>query len=73
MNGLKDKIVLITGGAGGIGAAAAERFAAAGVALETLSSYEAIVAEARSSGAIPEEYESILREWRRNPSAWGRK
>ena len=30
MNGLKDKIVLITGGAGGIGAAAAERFAAEG-------------------------------------------
>lgn len=30
MNGIGDKIVLITGGAGGIGAAAAERFAAEG-------------------------------------------
>ena len=30
MNGIRDKIVLITGGAGGIGAAAAERFATAG-------------------------------------------
>ena len=30
MNGIRDKIVLITGGAGGIGAAAAERFAAEG-------------------------------------------
>ncbi|MDO9217787.1 MAG: SDR family NAD(P)-dependent oxidoreductase, partial [Lacisediminimonas sp.] len=33
MQGLKDKVVLITGGAGGIGAALCRRFAAEGAAV----------------------------------------
>lgn len=51
---------------------AAERFAEAGVALDTLSSYSALVEEAGEQGYISPEAKDVLHEWRKNPSEWGR-
>lgn len=51
---------------------AAARFAEAGVALDTLSSYSALVEEAVDQGYISPEAKNVLHEWRKNPSEWGR-
>lgn len=49
----------------------AERnFDAAGVKLITLSHYDAVLAEARSTGYITEEQEAVLAEWRQSPATW---
>lgn len=50
---------------------AAERFSAAGVHLDTLSSYQAILEAGLSSGTLKEQDTETLREWRRSPSTWG--
>ncbi len=51
---------------------AAGRFAEEGVALDTLSSYSALVEEAVDQGYISPEAKDVLHEWRKNPSEWGR-
>ena len=50
---------------------AAERFAEAGVVLDTLSNYHALIAEARSRGQVSEAQADILQDWRRSPAQWG--
>ena len=51
---------------------AAERFAADGVTLETLSSYQAILDAALAAGRLRDQDIETLRAWRRDPSAWAR-
>lgn len=55
MNGLKDKVVIVTGGAGGIGAALCRRFATEGSAVAifdlNLDGAEKLAAELRANGA----------------------
>ena len=50
---------------------AEQAFKEAGVKLLTLSNYEAILAEAVSTGYIKESDVEVLREWRKNPAEWG--
>ena len=50
---------------------AAERFAESKVALDTLSNYHALIAEARTRGLVDEAQADILRAWRRSPAEWG--
>lgn len=49
---------------------AAQRFAESGVALETLSSYQAILDAALAAGKLRDADMETLRAWRRDPSAW---
>ena len=51
---------------------AEEAFRAADVKLLTISDYEHVVAEAISTGFISSDDEALLREWRQNPSEWGK-
>lgn len=49
---------------------ASENFRSAGVTLDTLSNYEAMITLAAAQGYVrPEELET-LKEWRRNPAEW---
>ena len=50
---------------------AAERFADKGVALSTLSCYQAILEAGLSAGTLRTQDLETLREWRRSPSTWG--
>ena len=50
---------------------AAERFTASGVALDTLSSYPAILEAAVASGKLQDTDLEMLQTWRKDPSAWG--
>ncbi|MCF0196279.1 MAG: orotate phosphoribosyltransferase [Bacteroidaceae bacterium] len=45
-------------------------FAEAGVQLTTLTNYEAVVAEAASTGYIKESEIALLDEWRKDPANW---
>ena len=49
---------------------AEEAFAAAGVQLETISSYDAVVEAALEAGILSPSDEDTLREWRRSPQTW---
>lgn len=49
---------------------AGERFAASGVALNTLSDYAHLVEQASESGYIAEKQLETLRAWRANPQQW---
>lgn len=49
-----------------------ERFAEAGVRLDTVSNYETLVDVAGECGYIPEEAKGVLHQWRANPSEWGK-
>ena len=49
---------------------AAEKFAAAGIRLETLSNYQAILEEALATDYITEEDLDTLHEWRKDPANW---
>ncbi len=49
---------------------AVHNFEKAGVRLITLSHYDAVLAEARSTGYITSEQEAILAEWRQSPATW---
>ena len=51
---------------------AEEAFREAGVKLVTISDYEHVVAEAVATGYIKAEDEALLKEWRKNPSEWGK-
>jgi len=51
---------------------AEEAFREAGVKLVTISDYEHVVAEAVATGYIKPEDEAMLKEWRKNPSEWGK-
>ena len=51
---------------------AEEAFREAGVKLITLSNYNAVVEQAAETGYIKEEEKSVLAEWRKNPSEWGK-
>ncbi len=50
---------------------AAERFAAAGVPLSTLSNYGALIDEATAAGVVKESDVEVLRNWRLDPANWG--
>ena len=50
---------------------AEQAFKEAGIKLLTLSNYEAILAEAVSTGYIKESDVEVLQEWRKNPAEWG--
>ena len=49
---------------------AEKAFKEAGVELVTLTNYEAVVAQALSTGYIKEEEVELLNQWRKAPSAW---
>ncbi len=51
---------------------AEKAFAEAGVKLLTLTNYEAVVAQALSTGYIKETDVPLLGEWRQNPPEWGK-
>ncbi|MBQ7180421.1 MAG: orotate phosphoribosyltransferase [Bacteroidaceae bacterium] len=51
---------------------AEKAFAEAGVQLLTLTNYEAVVAQALSTGYIKENDVPLLGEWRKNPAEWGK-
>ena len=51
---------------------AAERFAQAGVTLDTLSDYGALIEEATLAGLVKPSEAEVLREWRENPAGWKR-
>ena len=51
---------------------AEKAFAEAGVKLLTLTNYEAVVAQALSTGYIKETDVPLLGEWRQNPAEWGK-
>ncbi len=51
---------------------AEEAFRAADVKLLTISDYEHVVAEAIATGFISSDDEALLRQWRQNPSEWGK-
>lgn len=51
---------------------AEQAFSEAGVQLYTLSDYDSVIQEAKSSGYIKEEQLLLLQEWRKNPAEWGR-
>lgn len=50
--------------------AAEENFARAGVQLDTLSNYNALIAEAVGQGYVQAADQETLREWRRDPANW---
>lgn len=47
-------------------------FENAGVALKTLTDYDTMVKQALNSGFISEKQVDLLRNWRENPSEWGK-
>jgi orotate phosphoribosyltransferase len=49
---------------------AEKAFKDAGVELVTLTNYEAVVAQALSTGYIKEEEVELLNQWRKSPSEW---
>ena len=49
---------------------AAQRFSEAGVPLDTLSRYDALIGVAVERGLVSEGEEALLQEWRRSPSTW---
>ena len=49
---------------------AEKAFKDAGVELATLTNYEAVVAQALSTGYIKEEEVELLNQWRKSPSEW---
>jgi orotate phosphoribosyltransferase len=51
---------------------AQDAFEKAGVKLRTLTDYSSMLAAARRSGYIREESMETLKEWRNNPSEWGK-
>ena len=51
---------------------AAERFAQAGVTLDTLSDYGALIEEATLAGLVKPSEAEVLREWREDPAGWKR-
>ena len=51
---------------------AAQRFEEAGVRLDTLSNYGALIEEATAEGIVGQAESSLLREWREDPTGWGR-
>ncbi len=51
---------------------AAEAFAEAGVKLNTLSNYNALVEVAHQTGYIKESDLEVLKAWRESPSTWGK-
>ncbi|MFT5957386.1 MAG: orotate phosphoribosyltransferase, partial [Flavobacteriales bacterium] len=51
---------------------AKENFTQAGVQLATLTDYETLVKQALNSGFISEKQVDLLRNWRENPSEWGK-
>ncbi len=51
---------------------ARDNFANAGVQLATLTDYETLVKQALNSGFINEKQVDLLRNWRENPSEWGK-
>lgn len=51
---------------------AEEAFAAAQVELTTLTDYEAVVEAALATGYIKQDHVTLLHEWRKNPSEWGK-
>jgi len=51
---------------------AAQAFADAGVTLYTLSNYEAVLSVALRTGYVQEEQLPVLREWRKDPTNWGK-
>lgn len=52
---------------------AIRNFEEAGVALDTLSNYSALLEAAREIGYIKENEYDVLRQWRLSPHTWGRK
>lgn len=52
---------------------AIRNFQEAGVALDTLSNYSALLDAARETGYIKENEYDVLRQWRLSPHTWGRK
>ena len=51
---------------------AAQRFEEAGVRLDTLSNYGALIEEATAEGIVGQAESGLLREWREDPAGWGR-
>ena len=51
---------------------AEEAFREAGVKLITLSNYEAVIEEAAKTGYIKADDLEVLKEWRKDPSVWGK-
>ena len=51
---------------------AAEQFAAAGVALDTVSNYDALIDVATATGYVRPSDTDVLKQWRKNPSEWMR-
>jgi orotate phosphoribosyltransferase len=49
---------------------AARRFAEAGIALETLTTFDALMDEALAQGKLSAADKAILSDWQRDPSAW---
>ena len=49
---------------------AAQQFAEAGVKLDTVSNYAALIEEATATGYVRESDTEVLRQWRENPSEW---
>jgi orotate phosphoribosyltransferase len=49
---------------------AAARFAEAGIALTTLTSFDELMEEALSLGKLSAAHKAILADWQRDPSAW---
>ena len=51
---------------------AEEAFREAGVKLVTLTDYEHVVEEAAKTGYIKDDEKTVLAEWRKSPSTWGK-
>ena len=51
---------------------ASEKFKEAGVRLDTLSNYSALVSVAAETGYITEAHKEILAQWRKSPDTWDR-
>ncbi|KGN99028.1 orotate phosphoribosyltransferase [Porphyromonas gingivicanis] len=51
---------------------AEQLFAEAGVAMHTLSNYNAVIEEALRTGYIAPEVKEVLQEWRKDPANWGK-
>lgn len=51
---------------------AAEQFEEAGVRLDTVSNYPALVEAAAENGYIKDEEKAVLAQWRSDPSHWGK-
>jgi orotate phosphoribosyltransferase len=49
---------------------ASHSFAEAGIPLKTLTNYQTLIDLAIQKGIVPQDQESILKEWANNPSVW---